>query len=75
MATNPEMGRGFIFFVKIEIDVWSWLLFQQGRQGFYISMKVAVLYLCEGARTVEAASQAYKPWDLSVSILRSSVFS
>ena len=29
-------------------------------------MKAAVLYLCEGARIVEAASQACKPWDFSL---------
>ena len=29
-------------------------------------MKAAVLSLCEGARIVEAASQACKPWDFSL---------
>ena len=29
-------------------------------------MKAAVLYLCEGARIVEATSQACKPWDFSL---------
>ena len=29
-------------------------------------MKAIVLYLCEGAGIVEAASQACKPWDFSL---------
>ena len=62
MATNLEMGRGFNFFCKKEMGVWSWLMFQLDRYGFYISMKTAILTLCEGARNVEARAIHRSGW-------------